>query len=139
MTNMPDPFIGTWTLNVDQSQFSAHHRPTEATMVFAIDEEGHHVMRAEGRNAQGEKVAERPQRFIADGVERPLPDFPQLIAISTRPDANTLKAVVRRADGTTVGQSTIVVAPDGRSLTATNSGIDGQLRAFTQRTVFDRA
>ena len=138
MTHASDPFVGTWTLDVALSQFGPDHRPTEATLVFEIDGEGHYVMRAEGRNAKGEKVAERPQRFITDGVERPVPDFPQLLVVSTRPDPNTLKTVVRRPDGSIVGQSTMAVSPDGL-LTAINSGIDGQLRPFSQRTVFARA
>lgn len=107
-------------------------------MVFEIESDGHYVMRAEGVNGRGQKVSEKPQHFITDGQERPLPEFPQLVTLSTRPDPNTLLAKVTRPDGSMVGESLMVVSPDGRALTATTSGVDAQLRTFNQRTVWER-
>jgi hypothetical protein len=138
MTAAADPFLGRWTLNVRQSSFDANHRPSEATLTFELDDEGYPRMTAEGRNQHGEPVIERPTRFVTDGVERPVPDLPQLKALATRPNRYTLHAVARRADGSVVGESMMVVSPDGRSLTATNSGVDAQLRTFSQVTVWDR-
>ncbi len=135
---MPDPFVGTWTLNPAKCEFDPNHRPTEATMVFELDAQGHYLMKAEGKNAKGEKVAERPATFIPDGEPHPIPGLPGLTAVATRPDPNTIQGEARREDGSVVGGGTYVVSPDGKSLTATNSGIDQQLRPFTQRTVWDR-
>jgi hypothetical protein len=138
MSQSSDPFVGVWKLNPAQSEFDANHRPSEATMVFEIDPDGHYLMNAEGLNGQGQKVAEKPQRFIPDGQARPLPEFPQLTVLSTRPDPNTLHTKVTRPDGSTAGESLMVVSPDRRSLSATNSGVDAQLRTFTQHTVWER-
>lgn len=138
MSHRTDSFVGVWKLRPEKSAFDANHRPSEATMVFELESEGHYVMRAEGVNGQGQKVAEKPQHFITDGVERPLPEFPELIVAATRPDAQTLHAKVTRPDGSTVGESLIVVAPDGRSLSATTSGVDAQLRTFKQSTAWER-
>jgi len=135
---MQDPFVGTWKLNTAQSQFDANHHPSAGTMVFELDAEGHYLMKAEGAKANGEKVAERPQRFIPDGKPHPIPDFPGLVAVATRLDANTLTGEARREDGTVVGGGTFVVSADGKSLTATNFGFDSQLRQFKQSTVWDR-
>ena len=107
-------------------------------MVFELESEGHYVMRAEGVNGEGQKIAEKPQHFIIDGQERPLPEFPQLIVVATRPEANTLHAKVTRPDGSTVGESLMVVSPDGRALSATSSGVDAQLRTFKQSTIWER-
>lgn len=135
---MSDPFVGTWTLDPARSTFDPNHRPTSATLVFTLEAEGNYVMTAEGV-ADGKKVTERPSRFVTDGVERPLPDYPEITVTSSRPERRTLHSVAKRSDGSTVGESTIVVSPDGKTLTASNSGIDAQFRTFTLVNVFARA
>lgn len=138
MLKTSDPFVGTWTLNPEKSQFDPNHRPTQGTMVFELDAEGVYLMKAEGLTAKGEKVAERPQRFIPDGKLYPIPDFHGLFAVSTKPDSHTLIGEARREDGSVVGGGTLVVSADGKSLTATNFGYDTQLRQFRQQTVWER-
>ena len=64
---MQDPFVGTWKLNPEKSEFDANHRPAAGTMVFELDAEGHYLMKAVGEKANGETVTERPQRIIPDG------------------------------------------------------------------------
>jgi hypothetical protein len=96
-------------------------------------------MRAEGADGNGQRVVERPQRMIPDGGDYPVPDFAGLVAKTVRVDPRTLRAECRRQDGSLVGRGTFAVSADGRSLTATNSGLDSQLREFTQRTIWDRA
>jgi hypothetical protein len=132
-----DPFVGTWTLNVERSRFDANHNPRGGTMVFEAEPEGY-VMRAEGIAPDGRTVAERPQRFFLDGQPRPLPDFPEFLATATRPEPHALRGEVRRPDGSLVGEGIFVVSPDGRSMTATTAGFDSQLRRFEVSTVWDR-
>lgn len=138
MSHHPDLFVGVWKLRPEKSAFDANHRPSEATMVFELESEGHYVMRAEGTSGEGKRVVEKPQHFITDGRQRPLPEMPELIVVATRSDARTLHARVTRADGSTVGESLMVVSPDGRALSATTSGVDAQLRTFKQSTVWER-
>ena len=138
MSHHTDSFVGVWKLRPERSAFDANHRPSEATMVFELESEGHYVMRAEGVNGTGQKVAEKPQHFIIDGQARPLPEFPELIVVATRPDAKTLQAKVMRPDGSTVGESLMVVSPDGLALSATTSGVDAELRTFKQSTAWER-
>lgn len=135
---MQDPFVGTWKLNPGKSEFDANHRPADGTMVFELNADGHYLMQAEGTKPNLEKVAERPQRFIPDGQEYPVPDFPGLKAVSHRPDPNTIRVEARREDGSVVGGGTYVVSTDGKSLSVTNFGYDSQLRQFQQRTAWDR-
>jgi hypothetical protein len=135
---MQDPFLGTWILNVEKSEFDANHRPRAGIVVFELDAEGYYLKKAEGINEKGEKCTERPQRFIADGEEHPVPGFPGLKYISTRPDPNTIAGEARREDGSVVGGSATVVSADGKSLTITNFGYDSQLRQFRLRTVWER-
>ncbi len=135
---MHDPFVGTWTLNPARSQFDPNHSPSEGTMSWELDGSGFYVMRAQGVNAKGEKVSERPQTMIPDGRPYPIPDFPGLTTVTSRPDARTIRAEARREDGSIAGEGTYVVSEDGASLTATAAGFDTQLRRFDTRTVWDR-
>lgn len=135
---MQHPLIGTWKLNPGRSEFDLNHRPSAGTMILELTPEGHYALTAEGVTESGEECTERPTKFIPDGKEHPVPDFPGLVSVVTRPDPNTLIAEVRREDGSVVGGGTYVVSPDGRSLTATNFGYDTQLRQFQQKTVWDR-
>ena len=96
---MQDPFVGTWKLNTEKSDFDANHRPRAGTMVFTLDEEGYYLQTAEGIGEKGEKVAERPQRFLADGKEHPIPNLPGLKGVAAKPDPYTLIREARREDG----------------------------------------
>ena len=135
---MHDPFVGCWELNPAKSDFDANHRPSAATMQFELGEDGTYVMKAEGVNQKGERVAEQPQTLVPDGRPYPVPNFHGLSAITTRPDPQTIRAEARREDGTIVGEGTYVVSSDGASLTATTAGFDTQFRRFEMKTVWDR-
>ncbi len=135
---MQDLFVGTWKLNPERCKFDPNHRPTSGTLVFERDAQGQYLMKAEGTDANGQKVAERPQTFIPDGEAHPVPDFPGLTAFTTQPNPHELHAEVKREDGSIVGEGDYVVSADGRSLVATTAGFDTQLRRFETRTVWDR-
>ena len=135
---MQDVIAGTWKLNTEKSRFDPNHRPTAATMVFEPDAEGGYLMKAEGLNAKGEKVTERPARLIPDSKEHPVPDFNGLTVICSRPDRHSIDSEVRREDGSVAGGGSYLVSSDGKSMTATNFGFDSQLRQFKQVTVWDR-
>jgi hypothetical protein len=135
---MTDPLVGTWKLNVEESEFDVNHRPQAGTIVYEIDADGYYIKKAEGINKNGEKCVERPERFIPDGKPHPVPDFPGLSYTVTRTDPSTIRGQVTRQDASVVGGSTSSVSPDGRTLTITNFGYDSQLRQFRMRTVWDR-
>jgi hypothetical protein len=135
---MQDLFVGIWILNVEKSEFDANHRPRAGTMVVELDADGFYLQKAEGISEKGEKVTERPVRFIPDGKPHPIPDFPGLKYVTTKTDPRTMTGEATREDGSVVGGSTTVVSPDGKSKTVTNFGYDSQLRQFKMRTVWDR-
>ena len=138
MSTINDPLIGTWRLNPSQSTFDVNHRPQSATLVIERGEDGGYLLRAHGIGEEGETIAEKPQALVPDGQPRPLPDFPGLAVTSERPEARILQTVVRRKDGSIVGQGTYAVSVDGQSMTAITSGFDSQLRQFEQRTNWDK-
>lgn len=135
---MQDPFIGTWRLNPASSAFDPNHRPTDGTMTWTLDADGSYTLNAEGVNAKGEKVVERPQRMIPDGRGYPIQDFPGLTTVTTRIDSHTIRVEGRREDDSIAGEGTYTVSADGKSMTAMTAGFDTQLRRFETRTAWDR-
>lgn len=133
-----DPLIGTWKLNPSRCDFDINHRPQAATLVIERDRDGSYLLTAHGIDEEGGKVVEKPQTLIPDGQPHPVPDFPGLAVTSERPEASILRTIVRRKDGSIVGQGTYAVSADGQFLTATTSGFDSQIRQFEQRTSWDR-
>ena len=133
---MTDAFVGNWKLDVKQSEFDPKYVPAAGTVLFELDPEGCYLMTAEGITSAGERVAERPQRFVTDGKEHSVADIPGLTTVSTRPDPNTLVGE-GRMNGKVVGQATYTVSADGSTLTATASG-SGVNGPFKTRAVFNR-
>lgn len=135
---MHDQFVGTWKLNPERSTFDPNHRPSSATMRWMAEPDGAYLMLAEGVNQKGEHCSEKPQRLVPDGRPYPVDQLPGLASVTSRPDPFTLRAEVRREDGSLAGEGTYTVAADGRTMTATTAGFDSQLRRFEMRTVWDR-
>jgi hypothetical protein len=135
---MSDPFVGTWTLNPARSRFDPNHKPSQATMRWELDAGGGYVMLASGIDAKGRPCEEKPQRLRPDGMAYPVDGLAGLTSVTTRPSRNTIRAEVRREDGSLAGEGAYVVDDDGRAMTATTTGFDSQLRPFTQLTVWDR-
>lgn len=100
--------------------------------------DGKYLMLAEGRDAKGELVRERPQELVTDGRPYPVEGFAGLVSVTNRPAPNVIHAEARREDGTIAGEGSYVVSEDGLSLTATTAGFDSQLRRFEMRTVWDK-
>ena len=135
---MDDPFVGTWALNPTESAFDTNHKPSEATMTWELEADGAYLLLAEGVNAKGARCKEKPQRLRPDGVAYPVEGLPGLTSITTRPNPNTIRAEAKREDGSLAGEGTYRVATDGRTMIASTSGFDSQLRPFTMKTVWDR-
>jgi hypothetical protein len=136
---MDNPFLGTWILNLEKSQFDANHRPAGGTMRFEADTDGALLMTAEGVTENGAKVSERPQKMVPDGILRPLDGLPGLSSVCRSPNGNTIEAEAKRDDGTVIGKGVYTVSAGGKTLTATTSGFDSQMRRFEVQTVWDRA
>jgi hypothetical protein len=136
---MENPFVGTWILNLDKSQFDVNHRPAGGSMRFELETDGSLLMTAEGIGENGAKIAERPQKFVPDGIVRPLEGLSGLSSVCRSRNASSLEAEARRDDGTVVGKGVYAVSRDGETLTATTSGFDSQMRRFEIQTVWDRA
>jgi len=131
-----DPFGGIWKLNPENSRFDPNHCPSRGTMYWERTSEGY-LMRAEGTNSDGQVVQEKPQRFILDGKDHPVPDVAGVTAVMLRSTPNTIQVEARKS-GRVVGKASYVVSGDGTTLTAAVSSEDAQHRPFQTVLVWDR-
>lgn len=138
-----DLFEGTWKANNDKTQWDPKHVPEQACLRFEPTDTGY-LMVAYGIK-DGQAVAERPSRIIADGRKRPcvdlngrpIPGVPAgALAFGNRPDDHTLEAGAE-VDGQTLGRGTYKVSPDGRTMTVTTEGM-GLKGPFKVEAVFER-
>ena len=138
-----DLFEGTWKANVERSEWDPKHTPEQACLRFEVTETGY-LLVAYGVK-DGQAVAERPTRIVADGKRRPVVDLngrpipgvpPGAMAVGSRPDRYTLEGRVE-VDGKSLGAGTYRVSEDGKTLTVTNEGV-GLKGPFKVVAVFDR-
>ena len=128
------PLTGSWIADVAHSRRDPNHQFSRATMRFEIAGDrvslSYGGVNASGRQEQGAHT------FQADGHERPVPEAPGVVA-SCALTPRALQTVGRK-DGAVVGRAVYEVAGDGRSMTATVSGLDASGKSFDQVIVFDR-
>jgi hypothetical protein len=125
---------GTWIANVEQSRRDPNHQFSRATMHFEVAGDlvtlTYRGVNASGRHEQGR------QTIQADSHEHAVPEASGIVTISTL-DVRELKSVGLK-DGTEIGRARYEVSEDGRTMTATMSGIDANGKTFEQTIVFDR-
>jgi len=129
------PLHGTWIANLSKSTRHTNHQFQNATMRFDVGTDTV-VLSYEGVNASG-KHESSTQTIHPDGQERPVPGAPGIVAISTLESRRLESSAMR--DGVALGRGTYEVDEEGRTLTATVSGVDASGKPFDQVIVFDRA
>jgi hypothetical protein len=130
-----NPFVGSWEANLAKSKRDANHQFERATLQFAVAGDSvtitHGGVDASGHQESGVTTLK------ADGKEHPFPGAPGVTHITRWLGSHVLETVGRKGDRTT-GRGTYEVSADGKTLTATVSGIDASGKRFAQVIVFDR-
>lgn len=92
----PDPFVGTWVLNVAKSKYTGAPAPQSSTAVYSAAGAGIHVL-ATGKNAQGNDTRiEYTANF--DGKDYPVTGSPDYDMVSlTRVSAYKITFTRKRA------------------------------------------
>ena len=132
---MSNPFIGTWTANIEKSRRHANHQFQSATLTFEMNGEAVSMTHA-GVNMAG-KHESGTQVLRADGQEHPIPEAPGVMVVTRWVGSHVLETEGLK-DGQYIGKGTYAVSEDGRTLTATVAGTDGAGAKFEQVIVFDR-
>lgn len=127
------PLHGTWLANIEKSTRHEDHQFTSATMCFIITDDEVRFS-YEGINASG-KLEKSEQVLRADGQPQPHPLAPEIVVTSSLSPRGFESSAAK--GGARLGHGSYYVSEDGRTMTATVSGVDGRGKPFEQVIVFD--
>ena len=123
-----DPFVGTWQLNLAKSKYSPGPPPRSQTVNNQAEGQGQKVT-VTGVAANGNPVS-NTITGVFDGVPHPVVGNPNMDAYaSTKIDAYTHIYSETKA-GKLIGSMTIVISPDGKTLTSTYARINANGQKF---------
>ena len=113
------PIDGTWIANLAKSKRHANHQFASATMRFDVSGAANElvVLRYGGVNHSG-KDESAAHTMNVDGVERPIPQAPGVVAVARWAGPHTLETIGKK-DGAVVGHAMYEASEDGTELTAT--------------------
>jgi hypothetical protein len=130
-----DPLVGTWSLDVAASTFSAGAGPKSQTRTWKVDGS----VDVSSVNAAGQ-TATYSYRIVPDGKPYPttgaVPNGSDSVT-STRVDARTIQSRFSRG-GKPADTTTFSVSADGTRLTVAAQGVQTNGKALTDRLVYTR-
>jgi len=133
-TDLLDPAIGTWRLNVARSAGSS--LPQSEIRTFATD--GDMVVLTFKRVGADGKQTSVQTRYRLDGKDYPITGSRDYDALNARRiAANTVQSTQKLA-GKTVGTSTRSVSADGKTMTLTGRRTNAQGQVITTTLIYDR-
>jgi hypothetical protein len=132
----PDPFVGTWILNLAKSTFSPGPAPKDQTAVYAAVPGGYRVT-ATGTDGDGKPInTDYTAKF--DGKDYPVTGNADYdTTMLKRVDAHTIEFTRKKA-GNVVQTGTIVVSADGKTRTVTTDGTNSSGETVHNVSVYER-
>jgi hypothetical protein len=132
-----DQLAGLWQLNLTKSKRTTGPEPKSQTGY--IQGEGlNRKLTAVGINAAGNALSQVWSEFVEDGKPHPVAGNPNVDTQTyTRVDAYTIN-INRLKGGKTVGTATLVVSPDGKTMTFNNSTTQATGQQISEVQVWDK-
>ncbi len=134
----PDPWIGTWKVNLAKSAYSPGPKPTVAGTVKMEPSSGGFKTTIDGANAQGQPThTETVGTF--DSKDNPVKgaQAPKTTTALKRIDGRTFQAM-GKVDGKPTVTTRVVISADGRTMTATQTGTNAQGQSVNNVIVADK-
>jgi len=132
-----DNFLGTWKLNVAKSKYEAGQAPKELTVTFEKAGATGVKITAKGTNADSSAI-NTVYTPTYDGKDAPVTGSPDFDAAALKMlDANT-RHTVRKKAGKEVQVVHSVLAKDGKSFTATTTGVNAKGAKVNSTAVFEK-
>ena len=134
----PDPWIGTWKVNLAKSTYDPGPKPTVAGTVKIEPSGGDLKTTIDGRNPQGQPThTETVGTF--DGKDNPVKGAPapNTTTAYKRIDGRTFEAM-GKVDGKPTVTTRVAISADGKTLTATQTGKDAQGQSVNNVIVADK-
>lgn len=133
---VPDPFIGTWKVNLAKSSYDPGPAPRSNTAKYEAVEGGYRQT-THGTKANGQRT-HVVTMVILDGKEHPIQGNPNADAVTfTRRDARAIDSIWKKGGQVTITASNVVSA-DGKMRTITQKGKDAQGRAVNTVIVYEK-
>ena len=121
----PNPFLGTWKLEVAKSRFSPGPGPKSQTRTYEESTDGMMTITVKSVTADGKAVTNLIT-FKANGKDYPVKNSSEADTVAERHiNARTTRFTLKRA-GKTVATGHSEVSRDGKTLRITESGTNGQ-------------
>jgi hypothetical protein len=133
-----DPWIGTWKVNLDKSTFSPGPKPKVGATVTIEPMAGGIQTTIDGVNPEGQKM-HTVSAGAFDGKDNPVKGAPspnQTTALK-KVDARTFE-VQGKTDGKPTVLTRVSVSPDGKTLTAMQSGTTPEGQAVKNTIVAEK-
>jgi len=115
----PDPFVGTWQLDADNSTFDPGPGPTDRTMKFEMTPNGLHHQTLTPTLFAGTNIIEYTAKF--DGKDYEILGSGLDTVSLKRVDAKTIERTGKES-GKVSETCEMKISPDGKTLTVTTKG-----------------
>jgi hypothetical protein len=133
----PNPFVGTWVLNVDKSTFDPPSSAPKSTIFTIVAQDGGLKWTSDNVDAAG-KATKGGWSGKYDGKDYALTENADVDAIAAKMiNANTFESVSKKG-GEVVGTGRGVVSEDGKTLTLTSETKNAQGQETTSVGVYDK-
>jgi len=133
---VPDPFIGTWKVNLAKSRYDPGPAPRSNTAKYEAVEGGYRQT-ADGTDANG-RPTHQVITLILDGKEHRAQGNPNADVVAfTRRDARAIDSIWKKGGQVTLTASNVVSA-DGKVRTITQKGKDAQGRAVNTVIIYEK-
>ena len=131
-----DPVVGTWTLNVAKSTFSAGPALKSQTRIYSQSTQGI-TLNMKTVGADGKETTTQTTYHL-DGKDYPVTGVPDYDSLSGKQiNTNTAEFTLKRA-GKAVGTTRRTVSKDGMTLTATSKETNAKGEKSNNVTVFEK-
>jgi hypothetical protein len=132
----PDPFVGTWTLDVAKSTYKPGPAPKSTTVVVEPAGKGLKIsvdaVAADGTPMKWEYTTMR------DGKDAPVTGNPNFDAIAVTQTTPTTGTAAYKKAGTVIMTSKSSLSSDGKTLTLTFTGTDPKGQAVNNVSVYTK-
>ena len=132
----PNPTLGTWKLNESKSKFG--EGMGKSTMVVWEQSGTDDKCTVDGVDAEGKKT-HTVWTGKLDGKDYPITGDATSDMRSFKLNADKSIEMISKKDGKTVGEGKIVVAPDGKTRTVTNTMTNAKGAKVTSSSAYDKS
>jgi hypothetical protein len=132
----PDPFVGTWVLNLEKSKYTPGPMPKSAIVVYSAEGDGLKVV-AKTVNAEGKDTGVE-FTLTLDGKDSPVTGSPDYDMISSKRVSSNKIEFTRKKGGEVVQTGTMTVSEDGKTRTVITDGKNAAGETIHSEAVYDR-